>query len=593
MFKKVIIKNFKRLKDVTVDLHPKTLSLVVGGNNSGKSTLLHAIAVWQFCRTAIEYEKGSNALLSTFHGAGLGITIDDFTPLNIPSFKYLWTNLNPGNSYTLFIDCFWEYGGIEKHLCIGLALNQEKLYIKNNGSNLQMGDKIPIVAYVPPFAGIVNKEQWYAPAMRNRLIGQGLAGSVLRNQIMELYIANQKMRNEKKGDKKKMLKRDLEWIRENDSYELLNQTIFRVFKGILYPESFNPSFHTHVSIGFRKGEIKNNRFAPYKNYAVRDIMAEGSGFLQWLSVYTFALSPNIDILLLDEPDAHLHCSLQNELLNVLKEISDKKEKQVIVATHSTEVIKESDHRDILYADQGKYKYLGDASLKAKVMSGLGTEYFLLFDDIQRYKKILFVENPSDAKILKLFCNKYSSWPKNIVIWPDVNSHIDRKGFFMELHSVIPGLKAISLHDRDNGPYEQTHPDLSTGGMSDWKDNPPGVGEIRFRTWRRWEIESYLMGVPAMRRLYKGNNPTLSEKDADSFIDSQLTAISVAVNPDYLQSERTTSNQSLFQNDAKAMLYPLLNQLGLDKWDVINEMKESEIFADVRTLLDEIVTFSMI
>ena len=588
MFRKVIIKKFKRLSDVTVDLHPKSLSLVVGGNNSGKSTLLHAIAVWQFCRTALEFEKSPNALLSTFHGAGLGITLDDFTPLNIPSFKYLWTNLSPGSSYTLTIDCYWVINGIEKNLCIGLALSQEKLYIKKIDSNLQLGDTVPNVAYVPPFAGIVNKEQWYAPAMRNRLIGQGLAGAVLRNQIMDLYIENQRLRGEKKGDKKKLLSGDLIWIRENDPYELLNQTIFRIFKGILYPESFNPSFHTHVSIGFRKGDVVKSRFAPYKDYSVRDIMAEGSGFLQWLSVYTFALSPNIDVLLLDEPDAHLHCSLQNELLSVLKEISEKKGKQVIVATHSTEVIKEFEYKDILYADKGKYKYLTDASLKAKVMSGLGTEYFLLLDNIQRHKRILFVENKWDAEILKRFCNKYSRWPDNIVIWADANNHAERKGFFLELHNVIPDLKAISLHDRDNGSYEQTHSDLSTGEISDWNDNPPGIGEIRFRTWRRWEIESYLMGIPAMRRLYKRNNPTISENDADSFVDRQLASVSVVVNSDYLQSDRTTSNQSLFQNDAKAMLHPLLNQLGLDKWDVINEMSESEIFADVRTLIDEIV-----
>lgn len=590
MFKKVIIKKFKRLKDVTVDLHPKSLSLVVGGNNSGKSTLLHAIAVWQFCRTALEFEKSPNALLSTFNGAGLGITIDDFTPLNIPSFKYLWTNLTPGSSYTLSIDCYWEVDGIDKHLCIGLALSQEKLYIKKMDSNLQSGDTIPIVAYVPPFAGIVNKEQWYAPAMRNRLIGQGLAGAVLRNQIMELFIANQALRSKKKGAKKKLSNRDLKWMRENDAYELLNQTIFKIFRGILYPQSFNPSFHTHVSIGFRKGEIINNRFAPYKDFSVRDIMAEGSGFLQWLSVYTFALSPTIDVLLLDEPDAHLHCSLQNELLDALNEISKKKDKQVIVATHSTEVIKEFDHKDIIYADKGKYKYLGDPSQKAKVMSGLGTEFFPLLSDIQRSKKILFVENKWDAEILKLFCNKYSKWPENLVIWADANGHSERKGFFMELHSIIPELKAISLHDRDNGPYEQTHANLSTGEMPDWTDDTTGTGEIRFRTWRRWEIESYLMGVPAMKRLYKKNNPTLTEEEANDKVDHLLTSVSVVINSDYLQSDRTIGNQSLFQNDAKAMLYPLLKQLRLDKWDVIKEMTEYEIFADVKTLIDEIVAF---
>lgn len=591
MIKKVVVKKFKRLNNVMVDLHPSKLSLVVGGNNSGKSTLLHAIAVWQYSWTVIRFEKGEAALLSTSHVDGLGISLDDFTPLNIPSFKYLWTNLKPGSGYTLSIDCFWDLAGVEKHLCIGLAFAQDRLYVKNIGSNLNAGDKVPIVAYVPPFAGIANKEQWYAPAMRNMLIGQGLAGAVLRNQIIELYKANIDERKRRKGARPKISNRDLEWIRQNDPYELLNQTIFRIFKGVLYPERFNEEFHTHVSVGFRKGIIEHNRFVPFSNYTLRDIMAEGSGFLQWLSVYTFALSPNIDVLLLDEPDAHLHCSLQNELLDQLREIAEKKQKQVLVATHSTEVIKGFDYHDIIHADQGHYRYLADAGRKTYVMSGLGTEYFLLLDEIQRYKKILFVENKRDAEILKLFCNKYSQWPDNIVIWADANEHSERKKFFMELHRQIPDLKAISLHDRDNGDYGQTHADLSTGEITDWSDAPANNGEIRFRTWRRWEIESYLMGVPAMKRLYQRNNPAMTLADVDDEVNRQLAAVSVVINADYLQSDRTPGNQSLFQNDAKVMLHPLLNQLGIDKWEVVNEMTVAEIFEDVKTLIDEILVFS--
>lgn len=100
--KKVELKNFKRFNNHTIELKPQIM-LTVGGNNAGKSTLLHALATWEFCKTVLLFEKGEEALLETFKGNGLGVTIDDFTPLNIPSFKYLWTNLQPASGYTLTI----------------------------------------------------------------------------------------------------------------------------------------------------------------------------------------------------------------------------------------------------------------------------------------------------------------------------------------------------------------------------------------------------------------------------------------------------------------------------------------------------------
>ena len=124
-------------------------------------------------------------------------------------------------------------------------------------------------------------------------------------------------------------------------------------------------------------------------------------------------------------------------------------------------------------------------------------------------------------------------------------------------------------------------------MSDWSD---ANGEIRFRTWRRWEMESYLMGIPAMKRIYKRNNPGLTDEEVDTKFNTELTAVSVVVNDDYLQSDKTPSNQSLFLNDAKDMLHPLLRNLGMDKWDVIAEMTEVEIFEDVKTMVNEIVDF---
>jgi len=53
---------FKQFRDQTFALNPG-VSLLGGGNNSGKSTILHGLAVWEFCRTALEMERGADLFL--------------------------------------------------------------------------------------------------------------------------------------------------------------------------------------------------------------------------------------------------------------------------------------------------------------------------------------------------------------------------------------------------------------------------------------------------------------------------------------------------------------------------------------------------
>ena len=582
MIHKFQITNFKRLGTKEIILKDN-ISLVVGGNNSGKTSVLHALAVWEYAKQVLIYEKNPRALYHGFSGDGYGVTLDDFTPINIPSFRYLWTNLKADSGYTLAISCFWILNDTEKHLKIGLAYGQEKLYIKTLDSNINEGDYIPHVVYLPTFAGINSKEEWHTPAVRNKYIGQGLAGSVLRNQIMELFLQNAKIRKERKGDRSKILESDLKWIRENDAYELLNQTMFSIFKGMLYPKAFNPNFHTHVLVNFRKGEIVNKRFKPFADYKERDIMVEGSGFLQWLSVYTMAVTPNIDVLLLDEPDAHLHCSLQSELFTHLQRIATLKRKQILIATHSTDIIKTYDFGRILSVSNTSIRYLASNDAKIRIISGIGSEYFPLLEAVQKNKRVLFVENESDAKLLKIFCDKYSVWPDNLVVWPKANKQSERTILFLYLKEQIHDLKCISLSDRDNELYRE--------GTSNLHDNTPdkveGNNELRYRKWRRWEMESYLISKPAIVRLIMNKNG-VSRDEATRDFDNYAASLGIVINPDYKQSNRTVSNAPLFNMDAKALLNPICNHYGIDKYAIANEMHTEDLFDDVRTLVDEIV-----
>ncbi|MEG5984433.1 AAA family ATPase [Enterobacter kobei] len=197
--KKVELKKFKKYKDSSIKLNNE-LSLVVGGNNSGKSSLLQAMATWQFCKTLLEIEKGRLSWTRGATNQGLGLGIVDFTPMFIPSLSHLWTNLKSqkqteSDGYTLKIKLYWDdKSGNEKHLEMGLSLANDRLFIKNTASNLSIieiqnadgspnNENIPQIAYLPPFAGITDREVRMSPAMRNRLIGQGLSGGVIRNSL--------------------------------------------------------------------------------------------------------------------------------------------------------------------------------------------------------------------------------------------------------------------------------------------------------------------------------------------------------------------------------------------------------------------------
>lgn len=587
MITKIILKNFKRFKDTTVKLHPKGVTILTGGNNSGKSSLLQAISIWSFCKLIVETQKGKDHLYAGKGGTGSGINIDDFTPLNIPSLDYLWTNLKVDRKYSLSIECHWDdEAGNDKFLSFVLSLVQERLFIKQDNSNLNETDKIPNVVYIPPFAGIEVREEFYPHAKRRKLLGKGLSGAVLRNEILELYNDNIQLRKEKKGTLKKIKGADLKWIRENDPYERLQRELFEVFKIQLYPAVYNPSVHTYLSINMKKGERQNNRFAPFPNYKARDLMTEGSGFLQWLSVYTYALSKNNDILLLDEPDAHLHCTLQKDLINRLSLISEKFNKQILIATHATEVIKSIQPESILKIERNSAKYLTYDNEKIPLMINLGAEYCPLLDKIKEHKRLLFVENDTDAEILKIWAEKIGKkWPSNLVISSNRDSHSDRRKIFDFLTSSVGELRAISLKDRDTQPHNDVNQDLSLSGRSDFSS---GNYEFRYRCWQRHEIENYTWHPEVIARIVS-NKRTIPYNEALTVVnDFFRTEQGLTFPADFQSKQRSHVNDVLFDKEGHQVESSIASTFGISKKDIAKEMTAVEVFDDIKTFINELI-----
>ncbi|MFF5856235.1 ATP-dependent endonuclease [Streptomyces sp. NPDC012751] len=493
MIKRVQFTRFKQFNQASFDFRPSNVTFLAGGNNSGKSSILHGLAVWEFCKVASLMERGEDAFLAVAEGRqGFGLGDDEFSPINVPSLKHLWTNLKTAkgdtdpDGYTLKIRCEWDDLAEEKHLEFALSLANDRLFIKPTSSNLQAGDRVPSAALLPPFAGISAREARIVGALRRRRIGEGLAGAVLRNLLLDMYQANLRERERLRAGKSKISDNDLKRLRESDPWELLQDALRRTFSAELIIGDFREEYHSYINVQVAKGDVEGYKLTRWPKYNPKDLMVEGSGFLQWLSVFTLATADDVDVLLLDEPDAHLHPTLQAQMVEQLELLANRKNKQVLLATHSSEILKTVNHEKIFHVRRQGSGYLKEDQQKVGLLAGIGSDYAPKLDRIKKTKRLLFVEGSSDTSILKKFAETTGiEWHESWIPWQTSAPHKERGHVFRAIASEVPNLTAYSLRDRDDETFETVGPDLEEKG---YKTSP----NFYVRKWRRRYIEGYLI-----------------------------------------------------------------------------------------------------
>lgn len=577
----VTLRRFKQFKDLKVSFSPE-ITLMAGPNNAGKSTLLHALAVWEFCKLATLMERGRDGISPSRVGVqGFGMGDDEFSPINIPSLKHMWTNLKPQqkeageDGYTLRISCQWLTGAGMKCLAFSLSLANDRLFIKVHESNLHDGDRVPQVAYLPPFAGISAHEERVSGATRRRRIGEGLAGAVLRNLLLDMHQTNASKRTElrrrsaedKPGALRiKIKEKDLEELRASDPWEIIQKNLREVFGAELSVADFHEEYHSYIQVMVSKGFMDGGKFKAFPNYTKRDLMVEGSGFLQWVSVFVLATDPDVDVLLLDAPDAHLHPHLQKELVSRLESIVVGTGKQIFIGTHSSEILRQAEpHRIMGFRRGSSPKYLSENSQKVGMLEGIGSHYSPRFDQIRQTGRVFFHEGSSDLSILRMLGTERGT-PLNgaWIPWATTRSQQERKQLWLALKEEIPNLVAISLRDRDSANVGTVGPELDDLEV-------PSIEGFRTVKWRRRYIESYLI-IPEAISAASGLpvaeiKRTLLEKHA------------LSLNPDYSVSDAPSVYLELRGKEL------LQEEYGLSGPEIARYVAKSQICSDINMVID--------
>ncbi len=311
----LVLRNFKRISEQTYEFEP--FDLLVGRNNSGKSTVLQALAIWQFCLDEFRRAKHREP-------KSIQIVLPNFTVLPVPQFNLLW-NERTERHYSsqngtkkqarilIEIKVTWiAHNGKSYTFAVNLryASPQSVYAIPAEGwktfQTLDKNQLLPIIVYVPPFSGLEDSEEWRDDAPLRKQVGKAQPGSVLRNLLLRV------------------------WETNPQDWQKIQRVVKEWFAVELKPPQYEKGVDTQIICEYKQGK---------KSY---DIIAAGSGFHQTLTLLAFLYGYQPTTLLLDEPDAHLHVNLQRVVLEYFQFFYDKsheKNIQFLIATHAEELIK--------------------------------------------------------------------------------------------------------------------------------------------------------------------------------------------------------------------------------------------------------------
>ena len=136
----------------------------------------------------------------------------------------------------------------------------------------------------------------------------------------------------------------------------------------------------------------------------RELYWAGFGFQVWCQVLTHALRcKDGSILVIDEPEIYLHPDLQRRLVTILRGLGP----DILIATHSTEVMGEVDPTDIVILEKHKRKAERLKSIEdvQGAAERIGSVHNVTLTQLSRTRRVLFVEGGDDFKRLRRFAAK--------------------------------------------------------------------------------------------------------------------------------------------------------------------------------------------
>lgn len=377
---KILIKNFKCIQELTI--HPnENFNVIIGENNQGKTTIFEALQTWYRCyqlfirNNRIDFYKGNNLYLpykdlnflrlskdtdlfkSAPNEALIGLTIIDRDSSGSEvSFNLQFKINRPQSISNAYLRIIKNVNLQFKRLANHLRTKHVKL------------DDAIFLYQTNPIARVLAQEPFMNEGQVRKKIMRGKSQEVLRSKIL-LHNNVTDLETQVSNVLGKPVKFQITNQNKKDKDEYIN----------LQVENGGHSLDLHL---------------------------QGSGLIQVTEIFATVdyLESKLNILLIDEPDSHIHLALQKRLMSNLKSLTDN---QSFIITHNDGFVNET--------IDGELFYLNQDALTAKILKPLRNadlikkdfgSPILTLERLNRAEHIVFVEGGDDKKYIEKLLEKH-------------------------------------------------------------------------------------------------------------------------------------------------------------------------------------------
>ncbi|KWW31942.1 MAG: SMC domain-containing protein [bacterium P3] len=481
------IRDFKSIKNLEIHLD-KQFSILTGINNSGKTTILEALSLWVECFEKLlniaqrsvtgKYLKGDYILGPTNNKY---FNFDEINSVRCPDFEDIFRNRDVKRSVMIEAIVVNEEKGKEQNIGFSISNSTNTRYVISligektfdyrlfNVLFSQLANGGVSSYFASPVASIEQREDFVTDPILTDAIRQRHSYQYIRNRIYKLY----------------------------------HSSVFKRFQEDLSFVLYGTASAVHIVLRSQSDINKDKRvvitYSIGRETVEKDLALLGSGTLQVIEILLDLYHQSderrdLNLVLLDEPDSHIHRDIQERLIQTLNRSGASN--QVVITTHNESLIRTASPANLFHVDgtglgvvrclykkelpklnsphfSGPYPALDTPVIRSINSTSNGLDFISAIEA----DKIVFVEGDDDARLLyRLFNNNIANKNTKLMFWVmgGVSKVLDKVDMYQAFFSDIKNAqtlweKSILVFDRDR--LTDNHLKALQDGLQDKKSLP--------------------------------------------------------------------------------------------------------------------------